>query len=99
MAKKRIVHGARVPVKLRPKDRELICTHTLADADLTNRLNLAVVEGRFLRVQYTLDELDQLLGWVAAEANHTKDKKLGTELDALYERVEEVLDSYDEVGA
>jgi len=34
------------------------------------------------------------MGYVAAEANHTKDKNLQKELDRLFERMEEALNSY-----
>ncbi len=38
--------------------------------------------------------LDELGGFVAAEANHTKDKKLRKELDHLFDRIQTTLDSY-----
>ena len=41
-----------------------------------------------------MDDLDELAGFVAAEANHAKDKKLRKELDQLYERIEAVLEGY-----
>jgi plasmid stabilization system protein ParE len=42
----------------------------------------------------TLDDLEELIGYVAAEANHAKDKKLQRELDRLFERMQTVLESY-----
>jgi hypothetical protein len=44
--------------------------------------------------RFTLDDLDELAGFVAAEANHAKDKKLQEELDRLYERIQDTLDGY-----
>ncbi|HUF30595.1 MAG TPA: hypothetical protein VMM77_07995 [Gemmatimonadaceae bacterium] len=41
-------------------------------------------------------DLDELLGFVAAEANHSTDKKLRKELDALYERIRRAMESYDD---
>jgi hypothetical protein len=41
-----------------------------------------------------VDDLEELMGYVTAEANHTKDKNLQKELDRLFERMEEVLNSY-----
>jgi plasmid stabilization system protein ParE len=41
-----------------------------------------------------LDDLDELAGYVAAEANHAKVKKLEKELRRLYSRIAEVLESY-----
>jgi hypothetical protein len=43
---------------------------------------------------FTLDDLGELMGYVAAEANHAKDKKLQKELDRLFERMQKVLESY-----
>ena len=41
-------------------------------------------------------DLDELLGFVAAEANHSTDKRLRKELDALYARVRRQMESYDD---
>jgi len=41
-----------------------------------------------------LDNLDELAGYVAAEANHAKNKKLEKELHRLYARIAAVLESY-----
>jgi plasmid stabilization system protein ParE len=41
-----------------------------------------------------LDDLDELAGFVAAEANHAKDKKLQKELDQLCDRIQATLDGY-----
>ena len=37
---------------------------------------------------------DKLGGFVAAEANHTKDKRMRKELDRLFDRIQTTLDSY-----
>jgi len=45
--------------------------------------------------RFTLDDLDELAGgYVAAEANHAKHKKLQKEWDRLYARIAAVLESY-----
>jgi hypothetical protein len=41
-----------------------------------------------------LDDLDDLAGSVAAEANHAKDKKLRKQLSHLFDRIRAVLESY-----
>jgi len=41
-----------------------------------------------------LDDLDELAGFIAADANHAKDKKLQKELDRLCDRVQATLDGY-----
>jgi len=51
-----------------------------------------------LNFGYTLDDLDQLLGHIAAEANHCKSKKLQRELHELFDRLRDVMESYDDGG-
>ena len=43
-------------------------------------------------------DLDEMLGYIAAAANHCKSKKLERELDGLYGRVKDVMESYDDGG-
>ncbi len=50
-------------------------------------------------VHFSLDELDELAGYVAAEANHAKDKKLQKEWDRLFARIEDLLESYTDEDA
>jgi len=45
-------------------------------------------------LHYTLDDLDELGGFIAAEANHTKDRKLRKELQQLFDRIQTTLESY-----
>ena len=49
--------------------------------------------------QFTLDELDELAGNVAAEANHAKNKVLQEQLDQLCDRIEGVLTRYTDGDA
>jgi hypothetical protein len=48
---------------------------------------------------FTLDELDELTGDVAAEANHAKNKVLQEQLYQLCERIEAVLSRYTDADA
>lgn len=41
-----------------------------------------------------VESLDELGGFVVAEANHAKDKKSRKELDRLFGRIQTTLDSY-----
>ena len=47
-------------------------------------LRRAVAKGRKLVVKFTLNDLEELRGYIAAEANHAEDKKLQKELDAPF---------------
>ena len=90
----RIQPDEKVPLELNERERELILEHTFADDELTNRLRVVPKKGQPPIFRFTLDDLDELGGFVAAEANHTKDKKLRKELDRLFDRIQTTLESY-----
>ena len=89
-ARKRIRPEEKVPLELNDRERELILNHSLAEPELTDRLRLVPAPD----YRFTLDDLDELAGYIAAEANHAKDKKLQKEWDRLYARLANVLESY-----
>lgn len=76
-----------VVIELTLQERDLIINHTLADDDLLYPLESAIIEGNKIKFAYTLDDLDDLLGYIAAEANHTENKKLEKQLDAVYDKL------------
>lgn len=88
--RKQIAAGEKVPLELNERERDLIVTHTFAGSDLTDRLRLVPSPGRRPVFRFTLGELDELAGYVAAEANHAKVKKLEKELSQLFDRITEV---------
>jgi hypothetical protein len=90
----RIKPDEKVPLELNERERQLILEHTFADDELTNRLRIVPRKGERPVFRFTLDDLDELGGFVAAEGNHTKDKKLRKELDRLFDRIQTTLDSY-----
>jgi hypothetical protein len=92
--RKQITPDERVPLELSDHERELILKHTFADDDLTGRLRIVRRPGEPPIYRFTLDDLDELAGHVAAEANHAKDKKLQKQLHRLYARIAAVLESY-----
>ena len=97
--RKQIAVGDKVPLELTDRERDLIMKHTFAGNNLTDRLRIVPSPGRRPSYRFTLDDLDELAGYVAAEANHAKVKKLEKELRRLFGRIAEVLESYtDEPG-
>lgn len=92
--RQRIQPDEEVPLELNDRERELILEHTFADEELTNHLRVVPKPGERPVFRFTLDDLDELAGFVAAEANHTRDKKLGKDLDQLFGRISDVLKSY-----
>jgi len=92
--RKAVRPGERVPLKLSNRQRELILKYTFADDELTAPLHVTPVSNKASVYSFTLDDLEELMGYVGAEANHTKFTNLQKELDRLFERMEEVLNSY-----
>ena len=82
--KNRIRPNEKVPIELNDRERELILKHTFAGDELTGRLRIVRKQGESQAVGFTLDDLDELAGYVVAEANHAKNKKLQKELHQLY---------------
>ena len=85
----------RIPVVISLEDRQLIVEHTFADPDLVDRLLISEIRDGELRVGYTLSELDELQGFIAAELNHTGDAALRWKLDALYQKLQATEDLYE----
>ncbi len=94
----KIAEGQKVPVKLSARDRELIIEHADLDPDLTAPLERVPPEAGVINVGYTLYDLDEMLGYIAAAANHCKSMLLTVRLDGLYGRVKDVMESYDDGG-
>jgi len=92
--RKRIRPDEKVPLELDDRERELILEHSFADEELTGRMRIMPGPNEPPVYRFTLDDLDELAGYVAAEANHAKDKKLQKEWFRLYERIAVVLESY-----
>ena len=92
--RKRIRPDEKVPLELNDRERELILNHSFADQELTDRLRVVPTPGEPPIYRFTLDDLDELAGYVAAEANHARDKKLQKKWDQLYDRISAAIDSY-----
>lgn len=90
----RIRPDEKVPVELNARERELIVNETFADDELTARLRLIPPPNEPPVFRFTLDEMDELAGYVATEANHAQDKKRQKEWDRLSARLNDVLDDY-----
>ena len=96
MTSRRIEPGEKVSVTFTARERALVIDHTFAGPELTEPLEAARLTGGQGTVRYSLDDLDELVGHVAAEANHSKRKSLRKELDALFARLHDEMGSYDD---
>jgi len=81
-----------IEINITPEERDLILDLTFADEVLTDRLKIAEMRGKYLVARYSINELDDLIGFISAEANHTEDKKLQKKLDRLIDKLERMLE-------
>ena len=86
--------GERIAVRLTPGQRDLILDHTFIDNDVAGRLRVAEAEGESIVARLTLDDLEDLLGHVAAQANHSNGAKLRKRLDTLCDRLRDLEEAY-----
>ena len=91
---KQLLPGERISIRLTPRDRDLILNHTYLGGDLEGRIRIAPADGSGVIVGLTLDDLDELMGYVAAEANHSTNPRLQKQLDMLYARLRQVEDGH-----
>ncbi len=82
--------GTKVGLKLTAAERKLILDDlTSMDDDYVQVIRDTPANQP---VQFTLDEWEDIGGHIAAEANHTDDRKLGKKLDAIFNKVQRILD-------
>ena len=92
--KKPMKPGEKVGLKLTPAERMLLLN---AMHGLTEEIrDVMRATPTTQPVMLTLDDLDHFEGHIAAEANHTKDKKLRRRLDAISEKIQMHLNRHDD---
>ena len=79
------VREGRVSVTVTARARDLLRDETFADSEYADLFTES--RGRCV-AEFTASELDDILGHIAAAANHARRAKLREELDALYRRLE-----------
>ena len=91
--RKKIPYGTKLPVKFTLVERDLIQQHTFYRPDFGD---LEPLTGKRITVDMSLDDIEELQGYVGAEANHTKDAKLQTKLDRIFGKLQKFLDRYED---
>ena len=92
--RKKILYENKLPINFTIKERDLIREHTFYDPNFGK---LCALEGKSIRVDLSLDEIEDIQGFVAAEANHCDDPKLVKQLDKLFEKLQVFFDRYEVV--
>ena len=95
MKRTKIPYGTAIPVTLTIRQRDLIRDHTFYNPDFAN---LALANDTGIKIDLTLDDIEEIQGYVAAEANHCDDPALQKELDTLFEVFESYLNAYNDQG-
>lgn len=93
MKQKKIPYGTKLPVKLTLRERDLIRDETFCDTDFAK---FSIVEGKGLKVDMSLDDIEEIQGYIATEANQTESKKLQKDLYHLFKKLQVYLDTYDD---
>ena len=88
--KKKIAREERIPVGLSIEDRDLILDHTLIDPDPIQLLKTSEPEKGMITIHLTLDDLDDILGCIAFEVNHTNDPNVEAVLGKVYDRLADI---------
>ena len=90
--KKHIQPGEKVPLKLTPSERAIVLEGLICLDKEHEQVIRDTPTGK--PIMMSLDAFDDLGGYVAAEANHCEDKKKQNKLDAIFRKIEKVLDGY-----
>jgi hypothetical protein len=90
--KKHIQPAEKVPLKLTPSERTLVLEGLLCLDKNHEEVIRSTPSDK--PVMMTLDALDDFGGYIAAEANHCDDKKKRIKLDAVFKKIEGLLDKY-----
>ena len=54
------------------------------------------IDSKCITVDLSFDEIGEIQGYVAAEANHTGNSKLERELNQLFDKLQALLDEHDD---
>jgi len=76
------------------EDRDLILALYTLEPETETHFKLAVVKGPGIIVRLNAYDLDQLLGEIAAVANHEENARRAKKLDNLFDRVSEKFEKY-----
>lgn len=77
-----------VIVTITADDRKLLLDHAILLEPLFSRLSDAATSADTVMLDMSAVDLDELLGYVAAAANHASSRSLARRFDELYERLE-----------
>lgn len=94
-SRKKIKPDEKLSLTLSKREQQLLLDSDIClPPDFENRIRLAIVGKPCLSVRLTLDDLDELGGYIAAAANHAEIIKRQKELYRINSRIQELLETY-----
>ncbi len=75
------------------RERNTIRDMTVGDPDFGR---MGIAQGKNINQMITHDEIENVQGHVAAEANHTENKILQKQLDKIFQKFQLLLDHFDD---
>ncbi len=94
MWKKLIKPGEKVGLELTQAERKLLLTGLVFLHEDVEAAIRSTPPGE--EVMFTLSDLEDLVGHVAGEANHAKSERIEEILSGIFDKIEELLDTYAE---
>jgi hypothetical protein len=95
--RKKIRYGQTVEINFSDAEKDLLEEYTLIDSEYMDRLQ-AVGTGKTWTGRYTLDDLEDMIGYIGEGESHAKGRKTKRTLQSLISRLNDELDSYDELA-
>jgi hypothetical protein len=92
MMRKRLPADSRVRVVLSAEEIADIRQHTFLGPELL--LSGLVEPSGSVRFHGSLEDLEEVRGYVAASANHTKNRKLGKRLNRISDKLAAIIDRF-----
>ena len=92
MSKKHLQPGEKIGLKLTAAERNLVLESVMCLDDEYEAAVRSTPSGK--PVMMTLDEFEDFGGYIAFEANHTDDKKLQKKLDAIFQKIQRILETH-----
>lgn len=94
MGRRHIKPGARLQFTLSTAERDLILERTFIDPEMEQQLREAQMSDSRLVIRLTLADVEDVAGYIAAEANHCKDRRVQRALYAVYDRLSQLQHEY-----
>ena len=93
--RKKIKPDEKLSFTFSKQEQQLLLVECLClPPEFENRIRLAILGKKSLSVRLTLDDLDELGGYVAAAANHAEIVKQQKALDRIFSRIQKLLDTH-----